>query len=244
MYSHYHNNYIMSIPIEKIPFSLINPSTARISQGFGENKVPFYKQLGMKGHNGIDYACGLGSNIVCPVKMEIVSYYYENVDAGYGTTLWGRTDEFTYEGEKYKLEMVFGHLSEFHEDVQIGVKFNRGDLIAYSGNTGKYTTGPHLHWGVRVVKKTSSGGWAVLEPNNGYKGYFDQEPLINKEDNMRFIKTEDKPAVYLVVGDKRLMIIDMPTLMALSGQIEVVTNQEMSKYADNGTLSWYDRVIN
>ncbi|MBY0516880.1 MAG: M23 family metallopeptidase [Bacteriovoracaceae bacterium] len=42
---------------------------------------------------------------------------------------------------------VYGHLSEVK--VQEGQVVNRGDIVALSGNTGR-SSGPHLHWGVKI----------------------------------------------------------------------------------------------
>jgi murein DD-endopeptidase MepM/ murein hydrolase activator NlpD len=40
------------------------------------------------------------------------------------------------------------HLSEI--DVEVGSTIERGDIIGLAGATGR-VTGPHLHWGVRVL---------------------------------------------------------------------------------------------
>jgi murein DD-endopeptidase MepM/ murein hydrolase activator NlpD len=43
------------------------------------------------------------------------------------------------------LATVYGHLSGFAPDVVAGHHVNQGDLIGFTGNTGR-TTGPHLHF--------------------------------------------------------------------------------------------------
>lgn len=48
-----------------------------------------------------------------------------------------------------RLATVYGHLSAFAPGIRAGSDVKRGDLIGYTGNTGR-TTGPHLHFEIRV----------------------------------------------------------------------------------------------
>ena len=45
------------------------------------------------------------------------------------------------------LYSMYFHLSDFK--VGEGVRVQRGDVVALSGDTGR-VTGPHLHWGMRA----------------------------------------------------------------------------------------------
>lgn len=180
-------------PRQLITFSpFIHPVDDGISQKFGENKVSFYKELGMKGHNGIDYSCKAGTKIYAPCDLKITGIRKEDVEKGYGNSIFARTNTYLEINKKlYSLEMVFGHLKEFKTTLRDWVK--QGELIAISGNTGKYTTGPHLHWGVRVVEKQQNGGWLAINRDNGYKGYIDQLPLV---DNSLKLKEYEGKLVY------------------------------------------------
>lgn len=239
------------------PFiTLQHPTDFRISQGFGKNfKVNgkwFYGEIlkMITKHNGIDYACPHWSQIAAPCRMEITNFYYENKDAGYGTTVWAKSEPFEINGKTYRLEFVFAHLDSFLI-ISRGLWINQGEIFALSDNTGKYTTGAHLHWGVRPIIKTWYGGWLVVNKNNGVLGYIDPMPLIaskltnlnNNEDDMLFVKTSFSPNIYLIRNEKRIMIIDMPTLKAYQSDVKEISEDEMESYPKNGTLVWVEREI-
>ena len=135
----------------------------RITQHFGINPQ-MYSQYGMKGHNGIDVGVPIGTPIFASMDGEV-----EVIDSGvqgYGLHVKIRNP--------YKAtEMVFGHLSR--ANVPDGHKVNMGEVIGYSGNSG-YSTGPHLHFGYRLLKPGKQNElwkWKVLDYNNGYFGYID-----------------------------------------------------------------------
>jgi murein DD-endopeptidase MepM/ murein hydrolase activator NlpD len=48
-----------------------------------------------------------------------------------------------------KLATVYGHLSGFAPGIRPGVRVAQGDLIGFTGSTGR-TTGPHLHFELLV----------------------------------------------------------------------------------------------
>jgi len=66
----------------------------------------------------------------------------------------------------------------------------------------------------------------------------------NLEEDMLIVTTNDKPAIYLIRMNKRIMIVDMPTLEALKEKFKIISDEEMSTYEDGGTLIWTDRIIN
>lgn len=183
------------------------PIIASQTQPFGANAVPLYKEMGMLGHNGIDYGIKTGAKVYSPINAVISSL---QDDAGYGTHIWSHSDEMEIDGITFKLELVYGHLSKF-ADIKVGTKVEAGDIIAYSGNSG-YSTGPHLHFGVRPLYKQENGSY-VSDANNGYRGYIDPAPLIKgwyvdleklyEQYNGRLIKSVDSPRVYLLKDQKK-----------------------------------------
>ena len=63
-------------------------------------------------------------------------------------------------------------------------------------------------------------------------------------DNMKLVKTESNPNIYLIADNKKILIIDMPTLDALAENYTVISQDEMDRYNDGGTLIWAKRFIN
>lgn len=128
----------------------------RITQYFGENPR-IYKKFGLKAHNGLDFSCPVGTDIYC-LDDGIIYETGDQGNKGYGKFVRVNLDS--------KFQAVFAHCSV------ILVKFNQkvkaGQIIAKSGNSG-FSTGPHLHLGIRP------NPW---EYNNGFAGYIDPKPFL------------------------------------------------------------------
>lgn len=112
------------------------PATGRISTLFGSQRI--YKN-GAAGayHSGIDIAVPQGTPVLAPAD---------------GVVTLASDHPFLLEGNLLlvahgmRLESAFMHLSQIL--VAPGQRVRRGQVIAYSGMTGR-ATGPHLHWGLR-----------------------------------------------------------------------------------------------
>jgi murein DD-endopeptidase MepM/ murein hydrolase activator NlpD len=114
----------------------ILPTKGWMSSGFGYRTSPFTGALHM--HEGIDISNAIGTPVVAPADGLVVKVGREY---GYGKILvinHGRG-----------IVTRYGHLHRIH--AKIGQKIRRGDLIAEVGNTGR-STGPHLHYEVKVNK--------------------------------------------------------------------------------------------
>jgi len=68
-----------------------------------------------------------------------------------------------------------------------------------------------------------------------------EKDKLNK--NYMLVKTEQGPNIYLVVGNKKTMIIDMPTYEVFKQDFKIISEEEMNSYEDGGTLIWADRII-
>lgn len=132
-----------------------------VNQWFGSNAVPFYKELGWKGHNGIDLKAEIGCRVFSMTDGTV-----EAISESWGA-IWIVTDTYTIDGLKMRFKIGYGHLSDI--DVEIGQKIKTGDFIGLSGNKGKYTTGPHLHVEVMPQYLNSRGRWNA-DVSNGYAG--------------------------------------------------------------------------
>lgn len=112
---------------------ILNKSLERMASGFGWRIDPVYKIT--KFHEGMDFTCHVGTevHVTGDGVVETVNYSYH----GYGNEI------IVNHGYGYKTR--YAHLSRFK--VRPGQKVVRGEVIGYSGSTGK-STGPHLHYEV------------------------------------------------------------------------------------------------
>ena len=128
--------------------SLQNPAPGvGIRQSFGQNPAA-YKSFGLAGHEGIDYACALGTPIRAAADGVVFrsgatsgEYGPDKNQGPYGIRV---TVEHTRGSQKGYT--VYAHLSSV--SVQVGDRVQAGDEVGKSGNTG-HSTGAHLHFEVR-----------------------------------------------------------------------------------------------
>ncbi len=153
-------------------YSNLKEYRLNFTQKFGMNALD-YSQFGLKGHNGIDIAGVKGTPISAPCRMWI-SFTNEN-DTGYGINILAETETIKINGEYYKLELVFGHFESIV--VKAGHWVNEGDLIGYMDSTG-FSTGNHLHFGIRPIWSIDGNTWKQMFYGNGYAGYIDPEPFL------------------------------------------------------------------
>ncbi|MGB9867327.1 MAG: peptidoglycan DD-metalloendopeptidase family protein [Bacillota bacterium] len=109
--------------------SLAWPVPGNISSRYG------YRRSGF--HHGVDIACDVGTPVIAADSGVVTfsgrkAYYGEMIMIDHGGG---------------KMVTVYGHLSS--RAVSVGQTVQKGQVIGYSGMTGR-TTGPHLHFEVRV----------------------------------------------------------------------------------------------
>lgn len=228
--------------------SFVTPVPHRITQGFGrENTHPeilhWYEDIGMLGHNGIDFGCPTGTPIKAPENLKI-DWIDTDPVTGYGKAVYAYSDEYMDADTQAKRQHVFGHLSGVDSKYGAGDYIEKGTVFCYSGDTGKFTTGPHMHWGVRLWHKTGGStktyneGWQVKDYDNGYFGYFDPLPFVHDEPlapyQGKVIRHKDSPRHWLVSGNKIFWIRD-EVAMACSGFLfdeAIEVNRDIIDFAD------------
>lgn len=141
-----------------------------LTQPFGVDYIggDFYSKLGLKAHNGLDFVANNGDIAYAVYDGEVSKD--GNAGSGYGLNA-----RLFIDVGKQRLECVYGHLKNI---LKTG-KVLRGEAIAECDNTG-YSTGPHLHFGIRIQDATP-GGWQVRDYKNGYFGYVDPATYFPKE---------------------------------------------------------------
>ena len=110
-----------------------NKDLKRVSSGYGPRIDPFLKVKRI--HFGLDFSLKIGTPVYATAdgRVSILK------------SSFGGLGKYIYldHGNGYKT--VYGHLDKFN--VKRGQKVKRGELIAYSGNSGR-STAPHLHYEV------------------------------------------------------------------------------------------------
>jgi murein DD-endopeptidase MepM/ murein hydrolase activator NlpD len=108
---------------------------ARLTSGFGNRRHPVLGYTRM--HAGVDFGAPIGTPIYAAGDGVIAR---AGVMGGYGNVV-----DIAHDGT---WSTRYGHLSRFAPGLRAGDRVTQGQIIAYSGNTGR-STGPHLHYEVR-----------------------------------------------------------------------------------------------
>lgn len=113
----------------------------KLSSRFGYRRDPFHRRV--RHHDGTDLAAPTGTKVISTARGEVTfaeyDQYYGNlvkVDHGNGIETW------------------YAHLSKVI--AKPGDRVDRGMVIGHLGSTGR-STGPHLHYEVRVNGKPVDG---------------------------------------------------------------------------------------
>ncbi len=112
----------------------VQPMNSAITSVYGTKRVYNNQKKGQ--HLGIDYRAAIGQKVPA-TNAGIVMFAGDLFYTGWTVILDHGMDIFT----------VYGHLDKTL--VTAGSKVKRSEIIGLSGNTGR-TSGPHLHWGVKV----------------------------------------------------------------------------------------------
>lgn len=110
------------------------PARGWVTSDFGTRVDPYTAERKM--HQGLDIATSHGQPIYSPSDGTVV---FAGAEGGYGKVL--------VIDHGFGVKTRYGHVAEIF--VRAGDRVRRGDKVAAVGNTGR-STGPHLHYEVRV----------------------------------------------------------------------------------------------
>ena len=113
---------------------------ARLSSPYGRRRHPIlmYEIF----HHGVDLAAPTNTPIMAAADGVITQLGRKG---GYGKYIRIRHSD--------GYETAYGHMNGYRQDLKIGSRVKRGEVIGYVGSTGR-STGPHLHFEVLKNNKT------------------------------------------------------------------------------------------
>ena len=203
-----------------------------MTQPWGANYVNFYQQMGLSGHPGIDLKAKHGCKLYAAHDGEVINARVYS-DGGLGVEIQHKEGWSTF----------YYHLDRFN--VRLGDKVSAGQIIGYCDNTGKYTTGDHLHFELRVNdKKINPAGyffWTYngidIKPKDwsksrSYHRYYRQAK--------RNIANEIKTAIYMAKSLKKLPTSEEINMAIWGGwDIEAIKNPAMYEITSQITKDEY-----
>lgn len=180
-----------------------------VTQKFGKpasaTTAAWYKQLGLVDkdgnpcHNGIDFGCPKGTPILSPIDGKIET----QINSDGCKMIWVKGKDFW---------VMMCHLDGFK--VETGDSVVAGDWIGISGNTGKYTTGAHVHFSLYAVRDGK-----ILNYDNGVHGAIDPMPhLVEIVEEGSLIKNKMEPMVFNIRNGYRWWIFDEVTFKKYVGK--------------------------
>ncbi|NLM22366.1 MAG: M23 family metallopeptidase [Peptococcaceae bacterium] len=125
--------------LARIPSILPLKGSTYVTSPYGYRRNPFGGRS-KEFHDGVDFAANYGTPVYATADG-IVSF--AGWDYGYGRKI--------VINHGNGIITFYGHNSKLL--VSTGAKVKKGDMIAYSGNTGR-SSGPHLHYGAYVNGKS------------------------------------------------------------------------------------------
>ena len=163
----------------KLYFSDKTEKISVINQPYGVDFLQpdgsyFYKDYinnGFLFHDGTDMY-GKEGCCLYAVADGIITRINDPIPNGttYNPATWGFV-EMNGEQNGMRFQYTYGHVSDVM--VSVGQRVRTGQLIALLGNTGKYTTGPHVHVQFKEMDKSGS----ILNLANGGFGCLDDSML-------------------------------------------------------------------
>ncbi len=110
---------------------------SRMSSGFTEARLhPILRDW--RAHRGVDFAAPIGTRIRATADGTVE---FAGQQRGYGNVV--------ILAHRNGYSTLYAHMKDFAPDVRPGAKISQGDTVGTVGTTG-WSTGPHLHYEVRI----------------------------------------------------------------------------------------------
>lgn len=151
----------------------IRPVNGPITSGFGMRRHPILRYMAM--HEGVDFRAEVGTEVFA-TGNGTVSFAGRN--GAYGISL-----EIDH---GFGIVTRYAHLSSITSGLSVGESVERGQLIAYSGNTGR-SSGPHLHYEVLVNGRAQDPIHFMIADITP------EEYLTFKRETNRYLESENIP---------------------------------------------------
>ncbi|SFL06274.1 M23 family metallopeptidase [Falsiroseomonas stagni] len=145
---------------------------ARLTSGFGMRRHPV---LGFsRRHEGLDFAAPPGTPIYAAADGVVAA---ARMERGYG-----RTVRLRHPGG---IETVYAHMSRFARNLKPGDRVRQGDVIGAVGSSGM-STGPHLHYEIRLAGRAQDPARAALPAGERLRGtelaaFHDRRRELNRQ---------------------------------------------------------------
>lgn len=148
-----------------------------VSSKFGWRENPILKRKEF--HTGLDLRASIGTPILAPADG-VVKFIKYHQNSGYGNVV--------SLSHNYGFESYYAHLQN-KSVVEEGQFVRKGDLIAYSGNTG-LSTGPHLHYEIKFIGRTLDPEPFVKWNGANFMEIFKKEKRVTWESLIKLINAQ------------------------------------------------------
>jgi murein DD-endopeptidase MepM/ murein hydrolase activator NlpD len=168
----------------------------KLNQAFGVNYYTYFNAFGIQGHNGLDLDAYHGQPVYASHEGTVSLQVEANEGRGIVIT---SNEKYDYKGSQCHFKSIYWHLCDPNKEPQYksplkeGQIVKAGDLIGYADNTGM-STGDHLHFGLKPVKKMNDFYSYNIEQENGYLGAIDPTPYLLNTNPLP--KKEDYPTAF------------------------------------------------
>lgn len=105
-------------------------------------------------HDGLDWANVAGTPLVAAERAKVEQFGRDSVSGAL----------YVYLRIRPQTRIEYWHLRNFRAGLFKGQIIPRGGLVGYMGSTG-WSTGPHLHFGLKINEKDPDGVWRFYAYN-------------------------------------------------------------------------------